>query len=135
MPIKAVSWQSRVYAKKELQKSNDEWENIRSEIISQYKNKCFRCDKKFPKYKLTVHHIIPRKDGGADNNENLLPLCNPCHDIVEEKECKSKVDILKTIHEDIQSKNNDYINTDEKINWHCIVYGGQKAKGRIVVSE
>lgn len=30
------------------------------------------------------HHIIPRRFGGSDDDENLLPLCPTCHVIVEE---------------------------------------------------
>ncbi len=28
---------------------------------------------------LEVHHIIPRKDGGSDNFQNLITLCEECH--------------------------------------------------------
>lgn len=29
--------------------------------------------------KLTIHHIIPRKNNGGNNNWNLITLCQPCH--------------------------------------------------------
>ena len=30
-----------------------------------------------------MHHIIPRNFGGEDNPENLILLCNDCHNEVE----------------------------------------------------
>ncbi len=30
-------------------------------------------------FELEVHHIIPRKDGGVDNFDNLITLCEDCH--------------------------------------------------------
>jgi len=41
---------------------------------------CFRCGKK---EKLSIHHIIPAKVGGKRELNNLVPLCNSCHRIVE----------------------------------------------------
>ena len=26
-----------------------------------------------------VHHIVPRRDGGSDDDSNLLALCHSCH--------------------------------------------------------
>ena len=34
-------------------------------------------------YSLEVHHIIPRKNGGNHNADNLITLCNGCHRIIE----------------------------------------------------
>lgn len=30
---------------------------------------------------LTVHHIIPRSEGGSHDLVNLVTLCRPCHDL------------------------------------------------------
>ena len=30
-------------------------------------------------HKLTVHHIIPREEGGTHAMENLITLCEECH--------------------------------------------------------
>jgi len=43
---------------------------------------CFRCQKRTIE---SVHHIIPKGFGGENNIENLITLCNECHDIVEEE--------------------------------------------------
>lgn len=32
----------------------------------------------------SIHHIIPRKYKGNDTLRNLIAICNPCHNIVEE---------------------------------------------------
>lgn len=40
---------------------------------------CRRCGKQFPIRKLRAHHILARTQGGADNLDNLITYCNPCH--------------------------------------------------------
>ena len=30
-----------------------------------------------------VHHIIPLKDGGTNDDDNLMALCRSCHDAIE----------------------------------------------------
>jgi 5-methylcytosine-specific restriction endonuclease McrA len=39
---------------------------------------------------LTVHHVLPRSEGGLDNPENLLTLCRPCHDKVHHQQPKGR---------------------------------------------
>jgi 5-methylcytosine-specific restriction endonuclease McrA len=42
---------------------------------------CHRC---YVKTSALPHHILPREPyGGGNNKENLILLCNPCHDKVE----------------------------------------------------
>lgn len=31
---------------------------------------------------LHVHHIVPLKDGGSNNSDNLTTLCKECHDAI-----------------------------------------------------
>lgn len=31
----------------------------------------------------SVHHVMPRKYGGGNYKENIIPLCNKCHDKIE----------------------------------------------------
>jgi len=47
--------------------------------------KCRCCHSK-KQIDLTVHHILPRSEGGTDMIRNLIVLCNSCHDKVELKE-------------------------------------------------
>lgn len=45
-------------------------------------NTCFICGEDNPVV-LEEHHIIPRRHGGSDNEENLVTLCANCHKAVE----------------------------------------------------
>lgn len=83
---------------------------------------------------LTVHHIIPRSEGGKENKTNLITLCTRCHDIVEVAHCRSLMDIDNTLEEDeaaraiettaIQVQDRD--ETFPRPEWHKWVYGGQR---------
>lgn len=53
------------------------------EDINKSTHKCMRCGNN--EVYLSDHHIIPRDYGGRDNVENLIELCNSCHDYVEIK--------------------------------------------------
>lgn len=39
------------------------------------KTKCHECEN----YATELHHIIAVEDGGSDDIENLMPLCDECH--------------------------------------------------------
>lgn len=52
-----------------------EWRRLRAQARKIYKE-CAIC----PSTKrLTMHHIIPRDEGGPDTIENLMPLCGKHH--------------------------------------------------------
>jgi len=36
----------------------------------------------------SIHHIIPRPEG-SDDPDNLITLCQPCHDVIEESDLHS----------------------------------------------
>lgn len=38
---------------------------------------------------LTVHHIIPRSEGGSDDPANLITLCAACHNEIEETDIRT----------------------------------------------
>ena len=40
---------------------------------------CSKSLKKYPNFKLEVHHIIFRENGGSDEEFNLITLCHDCH--------------------------------------------------------
>jgi hypothetical protein len=44
---------------------------------------------------ITLHHLIDRKFGGATEEENLLSVCNTCHDGIH----AGKIDILDKVHQ------------------------------------
>jgi len=58
------------------------WDFIEGEVLLRDNYTCRRCHSTD---KLTVHHIISRRDGGPDTGRNLLTLCIPCHNFVERK--------------------------------------------------
>lgn len=47
----------------------------RQKTIDKTGGKCAVCGDKFD----VVHHIVPRHEGGTDELDNLIPLCNRCH--------------------------------------------------------
>lgn len=78
---------------------------------------------------LTVHHMIPRADGGHDDPSNLVSLCRTCHDYVEVNELRSRAAIMGSY--DIPMPG--VVTIEEKIpdddwrpDWHKHVYGGVK---------
>ena len=109
------SWQKKVYRNAKIQRLNFEgayWRKIRLRIILRDKYECQRCEQIFDGISLTVHHIIPRKQGGGSNSANLITLCNSCHDYIEMNgidKLKGKI-IIK--------------NSYEGQDWHKWVYGG-----------
>jgi hypothetical protein len=53
---------------------------------------------------LTIHHILPRQDGGGDEMDNLITLCSKCHDLVEDMlnerpELKTREGLLRLRYE------------------------------------
>lgn len=68
----------------QYQKSNRLDENIRKAVILRDKCKCMECGKS--KCKLEVHHIKPRRLNGSNTPNNLITLCDNCHDKTKGKE-------------------------------------------------
>lgn len=72
---------------------------------------------------LTAHHILPREYGGQDNQENLITLCNKCHDEIESLKLKSREEIYGYFTKDKRG----YIQRDEiGTKWTQWVYGGRR---------
>lgn len=45
-------------------------------------SQCFICGEDNPN-RLETHHVVPRRFGGADSDENLARLCAGCHSAIE----------------------------------------------------
>lgn len=43
------------------------------------KGRCNRCRKVAP---LTRHHVVPRSEGGGDDEDNIELVCRACHDAI-----------------------------------------------------
>lgn len=50
-----------------------------AKLCKRYGNKCLCCGQKVDK--LTMDHVVPRSDGGADSIENIQPLCRSCNEL------------------------------------------------------
>ena len=48
------------------------------------KNTCLCCLRKFSSYlPPSPHHLLPRSQGGTDDERNIVFLCRNCHDMLE----------------------------------------------------
>jgi 5-methylcytosine-specific restriction endonuclease McrA len=107
-------WKKKVYhlpIKSKLKIKSKHWLTIRKKVFKRDKFQCQRCKNFFGEngLQLQAHHIIPRPQGKTIM-DNLITLCNSCHDFVE----INGYDF-----------NNVKLNIVAKINdWHKWVYGG-----------
>jgi len=68
------------------QRESIEWIALRACVMTGQNNKCAMCKILLEDPEFTLHHIIPRIKGGEDELDNLIGLCDKCHDIAELKE-------------------------------------------------
>lgn len=109
-------WQSKVYKNKEKSKKL----GLR-DVLNRDNCTCRRCNIKFDRRYLSVHHLTSRANGGSDDPSNLITLCNSCHDYVESNDLKSITAIVGSYEEKTVINDGD-ISED----WHSWVYGGAK---------
>lgn len=110
------------------------WTVLRKMVFERDGYKCIRCDAdgdkmKLQVYPLSVHHLLPRADGGGDAMNNLVTLCIPCHDYVELNELRTVQSIVgsytdKTIF--LEEKIIDRVETFIRPEWHAWVYGSSR---------
>ena len=90
---------------------------------------------------LTIHHIIPRADGGQADLDNLITLCLECHDAIEELGLGTHLEIYGYFSkENVKARAELMIKHPheleealkridaERPDWHARVYGGQKGQ-------
>jgi hypothetical protein len=124
-------WHPKIYhMTEEKHKIPQAWRAVRGAILRRDHFKCYRCEDG-NRRNLTVHHIIPREEGGNEEHENLITLCKACHDLVEEAGCRSLLDIQGTI--DVHTKQEPEPTASEERQesfvrpaWHRWVYGSQR---------
>jgi 5-methylcytosine-specific restriction enzyme A len=51
------------------------WRQL-ADFVVQRDGSCRECGST---HYLAAHHVIPRKEGGADHSSNLIALCASCH--------------------------------------------------------
>lgn len=59
-----------------------------STLLTKGKPCCYPDGFKRRSRELHVHHIIPRSEGGTDDDENLITLCHICHRKMGESHCR-----------------------------------------------
>lgn len=74
-----------------------EFSNLRDAVLYRDSYSCQHCKKK-KNTRLEVHHIIFRKDGGADTFDNLITLCEDCHAALHRGEFELKAKAKKFSH-------------------------------------
>ena len=58
--------------------SVEAWREIRSQVLARARWKCQACG--LPTYRLEVHHLRKRAQGGSDfDRDRLIALCQDCH--------------------------------------------------------
>lgn len=58
--------------------------NTKAYVLNRDSYTCQHCKGKSKDSKLEVHHIVFRKNGGSDEESNLITLCKTCHDKLHE---------------------------------------------------
>ena len=69
-------------------------DSIRSIVLSEADFQCVYCGQR-DGMNLTLHHIIPERDGGKAEYSNLIALCFNCHHRVEDKKTIPEKEIKK----------------------------------------
>lgn len=64
--------------------------NTKAYVLSRDGYTCQHCKGKSKDNRLEVHHIVFRKNGGSDEQENLITLCKTCHDSLHKGKIKLK---------------------------------------------
>ena len=72
--------------------------NVKAYVLARDNYTCQHCKGKSKDPKLHCHHIIFRSQNGTDAPENLITLCNTCHDALHEGKIKLSGRRSKTKH-------------------------------------
>lgn len=132
--IPTTNWHKKVYKKRMPNKSySDEWLKLKIKCLKRDHYTCQRCEKINSQGRgLTVHHIIPRIEGGPDEIHNLITLCDSCHDYVEVNELRSIAAIegsydggVKMPEEKTEELNDEGYHFTRPA-WHKFVYGSKR---------
>lgn len=82
-------------------------EETRQQVRERDDHKCRFCE---TEENLHTHHIIPRSAGGSDDKENLITVCQSCHNTIESTQGKALKRLKGTFREEITEEK-----IDEKI--------------------
>jgi hypothetical protein len=122
--VPSASWESKVYHLPKKFEQEPEWKAIEKVVKSRDKHTCQSCGIKIG---LTVHHILPRKDGGESSPPNLITLCSICHNEIEELGFNNRLQIVDYKRKRKYIKQDTHLATNDRpIRWQQWVYGGYK---------
>ncbi len=65
-----------------------DWDRRRRRVYARDEYQCQNCRRRGGPYgdiELHAHHIVPKSRGGVHRLENLVTLCEPCHDAVHSR--------------------------------------------------
>lgn len=124
-----VEWQQKVYQINEDNTEKlDEFHTLCNFVFRRDEFSCQACFR--TRYKLsqvglflTAHHVIPRIERGLDIMDNLLTLCNECHDVIEETKFRTKPEIYGYMTKDKKHWHRDETYGEKWTQW---VYGGRR---------
>jgi len=80
---------------------------LREEIWNKYNKCCAYCGNDLLYKNMQVDHKLPKRRGGSDNKNNLMPSCRRCNHYKRAHSLKRFRELMKTLHKRIQ---NQYIN-------------------------
>ena len=70
--------------------SLETWREIRAQILARARWRCQACG--VPTYRLEVHHITKRAQGGSDfESDRLIALCRECHTQTDSPFCQGRL--------------------------------------------
>lgn len=69
--------------------------NVKAFVLSRDGHNCQECKGKKKDSRLHVHHIKFRSNGGSDNPDNLITLCESCHDKLHARKDAQKYSLGK----------------------------------------
>jgi 5-methylcytosine-specific restriction endonuclease McrA len=110
------AWKEQVYKEKVISQTRAP---LRSAALKRDHSKCQRCGMK---EHLSIHHMIPIASDGADVLENIIVLCDSCHDLVEGTSCVTRQAIINYVEGDHENITENAVNIKD---WRKIVYGGR----------
>ena len=125
---KKKTWQSKVYHRTNERNERDQYLQLFVAFCVDC-NYCYQaCRKRRPKMLLSLHHIIPRSEGGDNSYDNLILLCKECHDKVEDAPDKfrSQYDIEYTFAKRKPKKLRIIPPLAGPDKWQQWVYGGYR---------
>lgn len=89
------------------------WQSIRKEAISRDGGVCRFCDisneehKDEYGYALSVHHIIPKSDGGSNELDNLITVCRSCHKTIQHTQASAFAELADDSSPETDSEDED----------------------------